>query len=100
MAAAVVIKNMQPIWKRRFWFSISLALAACLLSWFIVGVNSPLADYFLRHLTILNLWQTIHTAPYLIMVIFRPAVWGDAILYLLVFPAMVTHWFSIIDPNS
>ena len=76
---------MNTVWKRRIRLSFGVALSACLLSWLVVGETSPFADYFLAHVGVPNLWRTIHTVPYLIMVIFRPAVWGDPILYLLVF---------------
>jgi hypothetical protein len=77
--------------KRRMKFAIGLALCACLVSWLIVGETSPLSVYFLEHVELPNLWMTLHTLPYLVLVIFRPMLLGDVVLYALVF----LQWFLI-----
>ena len=62
-----------------------VALGASLVSWIIVGQTSPLANYFLWHGALPNLWRRIHTLPYVIVLISRPPILEEAIEYFLVF---------------
>ena len=77
--------SVNSISKCRVRISLAVALFACLISWLIVGETSPLADYFLWHVEIPNLWSALHVVPYLIIMIFRPAPFDEAITFILVF---------------
>ena len=70
--------------------TLGIALSASLVSWLVVGETSPLADYFLWHVEIRNLWLTVHRLPYLIVLILRPPFFEDAVEYLLVFLQLKT----------
>jgi hypothetical protein len=65
--------------------SLSFGLAGCLISWAIVGEKSPLRLYFLYHVAIPNLWARLHTIPYIVIVVLRPTMFADAILYFFIF---------------
>ncbi len=71
--------------KCRTILSPGIALGACFINWLIMGESSPLADYFLYHVEIPNLWRVLHILPYLFVVIFRTQIIEVAIYYFLVF---------------
>jgi hypothetical protein len=95
VANAVHELTMNAIWKCRGRLSFGIALSACLLSWLVIGETSPFADYFLRHVEVPNVWRAIHTIPYLIMVIFRPAIMAQVILYLSIFVQWLLIAFAL-----
>jgi hypothetical protein len=85
--AAVLVPEfpMNATSKCRLRLSLGVALGACVGSWLIVGETSPFADYFLWHVEIPNLWRTMHSVQYLIIMIFRPQILEEVILYVSIF---------------
>jgi len=65
--------------------SLSFALLLSLVTWLILGENSPFKGYFLQHVLIPNLWGQLLIVPYLILIIVRPRFWVDQISYALIF---------------
>lgn len=76
---------MTTVSKRRAIVSLGLALGMILLVWLVQGESSPFYEYFLYHVAIPNIVMGMHVIPYLIIVIWRPMIYGEAIAYVLIF---------------
>jgi hypothetical protein len=66
-------------------FSMAFALTATVLTWLVLGDNSPLESYFLEHVTVPNVFRAMLTIPYLIQVILRPSNFAYVIGYGFIF---------------
>lgn len=55
------------------------------LTWLVLGDSSPLAEYFLEHVTVPNLVRSMLTVPYLLLMVLRPNRDADFIGYILIF---------------
>jgi len=59
--------------------------AFCVVAWIVTSERSPLADYFLYHTAIPNIWGALHVLPYMIGLLIRPELLPDeVVLYALV----------------
>jgi hypothetical protein len=76
---------------RRIAFTTSVALCACFVAWIVTGETSPLADYFLYHTAIPNMWMKLHIIPYLIQVIVRPEIFP----YLFAYGLVALQWMLV-----
>jgi hypothetical protein len=47
-------------------------VSSCIVAWIVTSERSPLADYFLYHTAIPNIWAALHTVPYMIGLVIRP----------------------------
>lgn len=47
-------------------------VSSCMVAWIVTSERSPLADYFLYHTAIPNIWAALHTVPYMIGLVIRP----------------------------
>ncbi len=62
-------------------FSISFALAACFITWLVIGEWSPFHDYFLDHLMITNFILKLTIIPYVVVLIIKPETdFGDMLV--------------------
>ncbi len=52
----------------------------CLIAWLVTADSSPLADYFLYHTTIPNIWATLHVVPYLITTLLQSTWLSDELV--------------------
>lgn len=49
----------------RWAYSGMVALGAVLLTWVILGESSPLAEYFLFHVGVPNVWRLLNALPFI-----------------------------------
>jgi hypothetical protein len=59
------------IWKCRTVVNLSFALGATMLTWLVLSLESPMADYFLDHVAIKNIVGQLLIIPYLIVLALR-----------------------------
>jgi hypothetical protein len=71
--------------RNRLRFGLIFALVATLVTWLMLGENSPLEGYFLFHVAIANLVLKLLVVPYSVVMVLRPLIWADAISYALIF---------------
>lgn len=76
---------MSSVSKFRMSFAFIFAIAATVIVWLLLSDSSPLYFYFLYHVTIPNMMRKLIVVPYVIMMILRPARFGDDLAYALVF---------------
>jgi hypothetical protein len=50
---------------KRWAFCGTVALSAILLTWVLLGESSPLADYFLFHVRVPNVWRLLNALPFI-----------------------------------
>ncbi len=76
---------MVAIWKCRVGLGVGFGLVASFFTWLVLGDKSPLADYFLQHVTLPNVLRTMLTIPYAVLVVLRPKSGAYVIGYGLIF---------------
>lgn len=63
---------------RRITLSAIVGLCGCVITWVVTSENSPLADYFLYHPTIRNIWMPLNALTYVIEMLIRPEILPEA----------------------
>lgn len=79
--------------KARWILSGLVALGAVLLTWVLTGESSPLADYFLFHVGLPNVWRALNAFPFIAAAVISGNLHGgpDALFIVLQF----AQWFVI-----
>jgi hypothetical protein len=77
----------------RWAFSGMVALSAVLLTWVFLGESSPLADYFLFHVGVPNVWRLLNALPFIAAALISGSRHGGpAVLFTLL---QFAQWFAV-----
>lgn len=76
---------MTSVSKWRAIISFGFALSGTFAVWLVLGERSPFREYFLYRVTVPNIVMGMHIIPYLILMIWRPAIYADVISNALIF---------------
>jgi hypothetical protein len=79
--------------KGRWGFSGLVALSAVLLTWVLKGESSPLADYFLFHVDLPNVWGVLNAIPFIAAAVISGNRGGGPVVLFTVL--QFAQWFVI-----